>query len=243
MIVSESLARRLWPGATPIGQQLTIHPDGDGQLLECAVVGVVNDVRQSHQDTDTADAYLSLAQQAGRFAFLYLRQPQRATWAQEVRDAVAAVDPEVALGAPRALDLGIEQERAKPRFLAMLLTVFAGLACLFALVGVHGVIAYAVRQRRREVAIRMAVGANRRSVTTLFIRQGATVLAVGIAAGLAGAVGLGRVLESQLFGVTPGDPRVLTWAVAGFAMAGLLAIWRPAARAASTDPASVLKES
>ena len=65
---------------------------------------MVNDVRQSHADTDTADAYLSLAQRAGRFAFLYLRQPQRPTWEQELRDAVAAVDPEVALGAPRALD-------------------------------------------------------------------------------------------------------------------------------------------
>jgi ABC-type antimicrobial peptide transport system permease subunit len=160
-----------------------------------------------------------------------------------VRDAVAAVDPEVALGAPRALDLGIEQERAKPRFLALLLTVFAGFACLLALVGVHGVIAYAVRQRRREVAIRMAIGANRRSVTTMFIKQGATVLAVGVAAGIAGAIGLGRVLESQLFGVSPGDPRMLAWAVARFTAAGLLAMWWPAARAASTDPAGVLKES
>jgi ABC-type antimicrobial peptide transport system permease subunit len=125
----------------------------------------------------------------------------------------------------------------------MLLTVFAGLACLLALIGVHGVIAYAVRQRRREVAIRMAVGASRRSVTTMFIRQGAIVLAIGMVAGLVGAIGLGRVLESQLFGVRPGDPRVLTWAVAGFAVSGLLAMWWPAARAASTDPANVLKES
>ena len=69
------------------------------------------------------------------------------------------------------------------------------------------------------------------------------MLAVGVAAGVAGAIGLGRVLESQLFGVSPGDPRVLTWAVAGFAVSGLLAMWWPAARAASADPASVLKES
>ena len=89
----------------------------------------------------------------------------------------------------------------------------------------------------------MAIGANRRSITTMFIKQGATVLAVGVAAGLAGALGLGRVLESQLFGVSSRDPRVLTWAVAGFAVSGLLAMWWPAARAASADPASVLKES
>ena len=243
VIVSESLARRLWPDASPIGQRLTVHADQDTSPLECVVIGVVNDVRQSHQDTETADAYLSLFQQAGRFAFLYLRQPQRQTWEQDVRDAVAAVDPEVALGAPRALDLGIEQERARPRFLAWLLTVFAGFACLLALVGVHGVIAYAARQRRREVAIRMAVGANRRSVTAMFIAQGAMVLVAGMVAGVTGAIGLGRVLESQLFGVRPGDPHVLTWAVAGFAVSGLLAMWWPAARAAATDPASVLKES
>ncbi len=243
VVVSESLARRLWPAASAIGQRLSIHPDGPGEIQEHVVIGVVNDVRQTHGDTDTADAYLSLAQRAGRFAFLYLRQTRTATWEAEIRDAVASIDPEIALGQPRSLGLGIEQERAKPRFLAFLLAVFAGFACLLALVGVHGVIAYAVRQRRREIAIRLAIGASGRAITSLFVRQGAVVLAIGMIAGIAGAVALGRVLRSQLFGVEPGDPAVLAGAVAAFGASGLAAIWWPAARGAAADPASVLKES
>jgi putative ABC transport system permease protein len=243
VVVSESLAQRLWPRAPAVGQRLSIRPDEPGDVQEHLVIGVVNDVRQTHADTDTSDAYLSLAQRAGRFAFLYLRQPRSPTWENEIREAVAAVDAEVALGAPRSLGLGIEQERAKPRFLAFLLAVFAGLACVMALVGVHGVIAYAVRQRRREIAIRMAIGASGRAVTRLFVRQGARVLAAGLLSGIAGALALGRVLRSQLFGVEPGDPWILSTAVAAFAATALAAIWWPAARSAATDPALVLKES
>jgi putative ABC transport system permease protein len=243
VVVSQSLARRLWPAASAIGQRLSIHPDGPGEIQEHLVIGVVNDVRQTHADTDSADAYLSLAQRAGRFAFLYLRQTRTATWEAEIRDAVASIDPEIALGQPRSLGLGIEQERAKPRFLAFLLAVFAGFACLLALVGVHGVIAYAVRQRRREIAIRLAIGASGRAITSLFVRQGAVVLAIGMIAGIAGAVALGRVLRSQLFGVEPGDPAVLAMAVTAFGASGIAAIWWPAARGAAADPASVLKES
>ena len=156
---------------------------------------------------------------------------------------MASIDPEIALGQPRSLGLGIEQERAKPRFLAFLLAVFAGFACLLALVGVHGVIAYAVRQRRREIAIRLAIGATGRAITSLFVRQGAVVLAIGMIAGIAGAVALGRVLRSQLFGVEPGDPAVLAMAVAAFGASGIAAIWWPASRGAATDPAGILKES
>jgi putative ABC transport system permease protein len=242
VVVSESLARRLWPQESAIGQRLTMHPDGQGEIEQYDVIGVVNDVKQSHHDTDANDAYVSLAQRAGRFAFLYVRQPRSASWEAELRAAVAAIDPEVALGEPRWLALGIEQERARPRFLAFLLMVFAGFACLLALVGVYGVIAYAVRQRRREVAIRIAIGARPRSVIGLFLRQGAVVLAAGTVAGIAGASALGRVLQSQLFGVEPGDPRILAAAAAAFVASGLIAMWWPSARAAATDPAGLLKE-
>jgi putative ABC transport system permease protein len=243
VVVSESLARRLWPGTAAVGQRMSIHPDGPGAIQEHLVIGVVNDVRQTHADTDVADAYLSLAQRAGRFAFLYLREARSGTWENEIREAVASIDPEIALGPPRVLGLGIEQERAKPRFLAFLLAVFAGFACLLALVGVHGVIAYAVRQRRREIAIRLAIGASGRAITSLFVRQGAIVLAAGIIGGVAGAIALGRVLRSQLFGVEPGDPVLLAMAAAAFTASGLVAIWWPAARGAAADPAGVLKES
>ena len=239
-IVSESLARRLWQGRA-VGQSLTIHPDGEGQPLTVLVVGVVADVRQSHSDTDLDDAYLPLAQGASRFAFLYLRAPKSPTWETDLRAAVAGVNPEVALGTPRPLLLGIEQERARPQFLAYLLTTFAALACILALVGMYGVVAYAVRQRQREIAVRMAVGADARAVTMMFVRGGSLVLASGLSMGVAGAMALGRVLQSQLYGVQPAEPRVLLSAIVVFGTVALGAIVWPAWRAAATDPSLVLK--
>jgi predicted permease len=240
-IVSQTLAERLWPRRRAIDEQLTIELE-PGQRAHARVVGVVNDVRQSHSDADLSDVYLPLMQRPGRFAFLYVRAPRASGWETDLRAAVARVDPEVALGAPRALTLGLEQERARPRFLAYLLSTFAVVAGMLALVGMHGVIAYAVRQRQREIAVRIAMGANRRSVATMFVRQGSVVLAAGLLAGVAGAVGLGRVLQSQLFGVMPDEPRLLGGAVVLFGLTAFAAMLWPAWRAASTDPVLVLKE-
>jgi predicted permease len=242
-IISQSLAEQLWARTRAIGQRFTIHPDGAEEVQATpVVVGVVNDVRQSHSDTDLYDVYLPLAQRAGRFAFLYLQGTQSPTWETELRSAIASVDSGVAVGAPRSLAFGLEQERSRPRFLALLLAVFAAFATVLALVGMHGVIAYAVRQRQREIAVRIAIGADAGSVTRMFLRHGLVVLVAGIATGILGAIGLSQILQSQLHGVRPAEPRTLALAALTFAVCGLLAIWWPAWRAASTDPALVLKE-
>ena len=240
-IVSESLARRMWPESGPIGQSLKIHPDGEGQPQTVLIVGVVADARQSHTDTDLQDLYLPLAQGASRFAFLYLRAPRSPSWESELRSAVARVNAEVALGAPRALLLGIDQERARPRFLAYLLSTFAAFACLLTLVGMYGVIAYAVRQRQREIAVRLAIGADSRAVMTMLLQGGIVVLVVGLTAGVAGALALGRVLQSQLYGVQPAEPQVLASAILALGVVALAAMLWPAWRASSTDPMLVLK--
>jgi putative ABC transport system permease protein len=242
-VISESLARHLWPAVAGVGQRLRILLDENGPPVDHLVIGVVSDVRQSHADTSTLDAYVALPQRGSRFAFIYLERPTAATWEQDLRRAVADVDAEVALGTPRPLALGIEQERARPQFLAYLLSTLAALASLLALIGVHGAIAYAVGQRRREIAVRMAVGASGSAVTRLFLRQGLLILVLGLAAGLLGARALGRVLESQLFGVAPADLRILGGATLALLAAGVVAIWWPAMRAARVDPAATLKES
>jgi ABC-type antimicrobial peptide transport system permease subunit len=135
----------------------------------------------------------------------------------------------------------LDQERLKPRVLAWMLSAFAVFAGLLALLGMYGVVSYAVRQREREVAVRIAVGADGRSVTALFLRQGAIVLVLGVAAGVLGAIGMGRVLGAQLYGVGRADPVMIGAAAAVLTACGLAAIWWPARRAASTDPAAVLK--
>ena len=246
-IVSETLAERLWPGERAVGQRMRVAPPAaaQGNLTPVAytVIGVAGDVRHAHTDNDLADVYLGLPQLPSLSAFAYVRTSGPSPQIErEFRAAIAATDPEVALGTPRALADILDQQRAAPRFLASLLVVFASLAAGLALVGIYGVIAYAVRQREREIAVRMAIGADPAAITRLFLRQGALVLSAGLAAGVAGAIGLGRVLQSQLFGVQAADPLTIALMTAAFAFCGLAAATWPARMAASTDPALALKE-
>jgi ABC-type antimicrobial peptide transport system permease subunit len=131
--------------------------------------------------------------------------------------------------------------RSRPQALASLLSTFAAIAALVAIVGVYGMIAYGVRQREREIAVRIAIGASPRQVTRVFVHEGAIVVITGLAVGLVAALGTGRLLQSQLFGVKPGDPLALAAAVAALGAAGIAAVWWPSRRAAATDPAVALR--
>jgi ABC-type antimicrobial peptide transport system permease subunit len=207
------------------------------------VVGVARDVRQSPTDEDLADLYVPLLQAPGRFVNLMVRSRQPAVaLTPALRQALKEIDPEIAFSSVAPLREAVEQQLDRPRFLAGLLGAFAGMAGVVALVGVYGVVAYAVKQREREIAVRMALGASVHNLTLLFVRQGAVVLAAGVAAGLYGATLLGRLLETQLFGVRSGDTATLATAGATLLLAGLAASWWPARRAARTDPAVVLRE-
>ena len=244
-VVSETVARRLWPGKTPIGERLIVEqrgPDGTGTQVRSTVVGIAGDVRQGPTDQETADVYLALAQDPGRFAFVMLRvSGGAAEMSAPFSSAFRDIDPEMAVNSPTTMDSVLEQFTARPRFLGALFSAFASAAGLLALVGVYGVIAYAVRQREREIAVRIAVGADPARLTRLFLREGAAVLLPGLVLGTIAALAAGRLIESQLFGVTARDPLSLAVAAAGFAGAGLLAIWWPARRAALTDPAIALR--
>jgi predicted permease len=244
VVVSETLARRLG-AANPIGETIrvsTVPQTGAPETIVARVVGVAADVRQTHDDTDLLDAYVPLMQIAGRFAFLYLPVAAATpSWERELRQSVARLDAEVAVGAPRSLQSAIDQQHLKPRVLAWMLSAFAAFAALLALLGIYGVVSYAVRQREREIAVRMAIGADRRSVTGMFIRQGGVVLVLGVIAGALGAIGMGRILDAELYGVGRADPLVIGTAAVLLGAGGLAAVWWPARRAAATDPAAVLK--
>jgi predicted permease len=248
-IISQSLARQLWPfhsAQGALGSRIFVSNDGEPDAAAPAarlVVGVVGDVRQIPADESLADLYVPLLQVSPRFARLYVRTSGApAASLSAVRSAVRAIDPEVTFDRAEPLHAAIAALSARPKFLTSLLAAFALVAGLLALVGVYGVVAYAVRQREREIAVRMAIGADPMRITRLFLRQGLVVLASGIVLGLLASVGAGRMLESQLFGVAPGDPASLGLAGAAFAAAGLAAVWWPARHAAATDPAGVLKE-
>ena len=141
---------------------------------------------------------------------------------------LGSIDGEVAFGASRPLAEILDVQRAGARLLAYLLVVFAVFAASLALVGIYAVVAYTVKQREREIAVRIAMGADGRRITRMFLGQGAMVLAAGLILGIVGALALGRMLRAQLFGVQPADPAVLPGMTIAFALCGLAAIAWPA---------------
>jgi putative ABC transport system permease protein len=246
-IVSRELAHRLWPDESAVGRLLRLGPAQQGGASPPApyvVVGVAADIRHTHTDDDLADVYVPLLQFPTASASIYVRTgsgPGRVD--ADLRALLRRIDPDLSLAMPRDLADVLDEQRAAGRFLAALLAVFAAFATALALVGIYGAIASTVRQREREIAVRLAVGADARAIVMMFVRQGLVMLAAGLAIGAGGAVAIGRVLQSQLFGVEPADPAALAGATAAFMLCGVLAIAWPARRAASTDPALALKES
>jgi putative ABC transport system permease protein len=244
-VISRALAERLWPGARAIGERMLVGPPQnarDQPPTSFLVVGVVADVRQAHTDNALADVYVSLHQFPSSFSFMYVRATGTPRFDREVRELLARLDPDLALARPRPLSDILDQQRAGTRFLASVLGVLALFAASLALVGIYGVIAYTVRQREREIAVRMAIGADRRMISGLFLRQGGSVLTAGLLIGVVGALLLGRLLQTQLFGVRPADPIVIAGVTLCFAVCGFAAIGWPAHAAASTDPAKALKD-
>jgi hypothetical protein len=138
--------------------------------------------------------------------FVYLRTSEALAAERSLRQLLGSLDRDIALGASRMLADILAVQRAGARLLAGLLAVFAVVAAALALVGIYAVFAYTVQQREREIAMRLAIGANRRMITRMFVRQGGLVRSAGLVLGICGALGLGRVLREQLFGVAPVDP-------------------------------------
>jgi putative ABC transport system permease protein len=244
-IVSRTLAARLWPQGDAIGQTLTVLPPPGATTPPSVltVVGIAGDVRHTHSDDDLADLYVPLSQTPLASVFVYLRTNGDAPAAErEFQRLLTAIDGEVAFAAARPLGDILDQQRAGAKLLASLLVVFAIVAAALALLGIYGVIAYAVKQREREIAVRIAIGADRATITRLFVREGALLLVSGLGLGIAGAVALGRLLRSQLFNVAAADPFVIGMVTCAFAICGLAAVAFPARAAASLDPAAILKE-
>jgi predicted permease len=242
-IVSEALARRLWPGGSPIGQRIrTIQPYTATLSPQWrTIVGVVGDIRQAYDDRMTGDVYVPFYQATpDRYGAIYFRSDTPAPLLlEQLRTAIGETDP---LAIVRWVNTVPSENTAlaAAKFLTVLLTSIAAFAAFLALLGIYGVIAYGVRQRQREIAIRVAIGATGRMVTALFLRHGGMVLAVGTACGVAVSVAMGRILASRL----PGFREIDMWALvaaAGFMLAtGLAAVWWPARRAARTSPAEIL---
>jgi predicted permease len=241
-IVSESLARRLWPGGSALGRRVRNverTPGGDRPGPWRTVVGVVGDVRQTYDDGMRRDFYWPRTPD-GRYGTFYLRtaRPGPELYA-DFQQVAAELDRDAVINAPRVV-ADENEALAGTRFMTYLLSAFAGGAALLAMLGIYGVTAYAAQQRRKEIAIRIALGATDRAVTAIFLQQGAWLLAGGICAGVAGALLMSRFLRSQVFGISSFDLPTYAAASLLLAAAGLAAVVQAARAAMARHPLRAL---
>jgi ABC-type antimicrobial peptide transport system permease subunit len=162
--------------------------------------------------------------------------------APQIRRLVQTMDPSLPIVKLRSMDDVFDDSVSRPRFLAQLLGLFAGLALLLAAIGTYGILSYSVTERRREIGIHMALGATRGNVLGMVLGHGLRLTIIGLATGLAAAFGLTRLLQTQLFNVKPTDPVTMASVVGIIAVVALAACYIPASRATRVDPMVVLRD-
>ena len=240
VVINETMAAKYWPGEDAVGKRVTLAYNSTGPRV---IVGIVGDVKQtSLADTVSAQMYTPFVQAPWPFVTAVARTtaaPEAA--AGSLRQALARLDPEQAAGDIRTLDQYLARSTATPRFTALLIGAFSGLALLLSGFGLYGVMAYSVAQRSREIGIRMALGAQATDVRSLVVKEAVHLGAAGLATGLAGALAVTRVIDSLLFGVTARDPLTLTAVSAALITVLLLAAYLPARRATRVDPIVALR--
>ncbi|HEY7474609.1 MAG TPA: ABC transporter permease [Vicinamibacterales bacterium] len=238
-IISEAAVRAFWKDENPIGTRIRFSPDTPWMT----VVGVAADVRNRRlTEAPQPILYRPLEQSPGyALAVLIRARGNPPGLGEAIARDVRAVDSDVPVYAVRTMNDWIGAAVAERRFLMRLLLAFGAAAVGIALVGIYGVMAYAVSRRTREIGIRMAIGANQKDVSRMVVRQGMTLTAAGLAVGLAGAVGLSRLITSQLFGVQPTDPATLASVLTLMVAVAVAAGYLPARRAARVDPMVVLR--
>jgi predicted permease len=242
-VISRSLATLLWPGEDPIGQRFRLarrpFPGSEpGPWL--TAVGVVDEVRKTLTEENPPDVYLSAAQFPPMAPDLVIRDPGRRDRIDQVREAVWSADPEIPLDDTRDIEESVAAASLPNRFLAGVLVAFAGFAAVLATLGLYGVVSYAVGRQRRDIAIRMALGARPGTVVGMFLRRTTRVFMLGLAGGIAGAFALAGVLRNQLHGMALLDLSTYASAAILLAVAALLATIVPAFRATRSSPMRVL---
>jgi putative ABC transport system permease protein len=241
VIINENLARQHFPDEEPLGQALNISTSD--APCPCEIVGVVADVRQRSLEQDAqAGYYLPAAQAVWRSMVVVARTPSNPTAVvPAMRQVVSAIDPDLAVYDVETLENRLSQSIARPRFNTVMLGVFAAVALLLAMVGIYGVMSYAVSQRRNELGIRVALGARTGEIIRLVVGRALGLTGAGIVIGLAGAYGTTRFLASMLFDVNPLDPATFAVVTAVLIGVAVLASYLPARRAARVDPVTALR--
>jgi len=241
-LVNVEAVRHFWAGKSPVGAR--IRP-GDAEDHEPwrRIVGVVGDVHHNGLgEKPRPEMYYPLDQDtSARVTFVLRSHGALAPLASAARRELAAVDPSLSLFDVKSMEARVADSVAAPRAAGVLLGLFAALAAVLAAAGVYGVLAFSVAQRTREIGIRMAIGASARSVRWWVLRRALILAAIGIVAGLGGALLLGRSLQTLLYEVAPSDPPTAIVAAAMLSLVTLAAALVPAHRATRVDPQEALR--
>jgi predicted permease len=236
VIVSEAIASRFFPGESPVGRQVRL---GKNTL---DIVGVVGDIRRAALATEPiADMYFPFEQGSPSPTSLFVRTAGSPTASlPAVQTRLRELEPNMVIRQTRTMAEVASESVAVTRLALWLLGACAAIALALAAIGIYGVMAYSVRQRTREIGTRAALGADRRTIVRLVMRQGALMTAVGLAAGAGVALASARALSSILFDVPPWDPITLASAALLLVTTAMAACYLPARRAAAIDPARTL---
>jgi predicted permease len=245
IVISESAARHFFAFANPLGKTIAMDrlPGGGKDVYQ--VIGVVRDNKyQSVDEGRRLTAFVAAGQDndpRSQVNFEVRTSGPVTAWQAAVQSAIMAIDPHISLEF-RELETQVNESIMQPRLTALLSGVFGLLALALAAVGLYGITSYGVSRRRNEIGIRIAVGAPRRSVIRLVLKDVGILLVIGIGAGLAGSLALSRLIRSLLYGVRPNDPRQLAAAAVILVACALVAAYIPARRAARLDPLAALRE-
>lgn len=247
VIINEKAAQRYWPGENPIGKRLNMDTPEETKLYGKGVwreiVGVIGNVKLLELNAEfEPEIYTPMMQTPSAGMTLVVRgKGESEKLTNSIRQSVISVDPNQPIRRAQLLETAISRSVAPQRFIALLLAIFAGLAIVLAMVGIYGVMSYAVSQRTQEIGIRMALGAQRFDVLRMVVGQGMKLVLIGVGLGLAGALGATRVLTSLLFGINPTDFATFAVVALLLILAALVACFFPARRATKVDPMIALR--
>jgi predicted permease len=237
VVINEELANRLWPGERFEGKQIRI---GNGSY---PVVGVVGNMRQRGlaEPVDPAMYFHAMQNFRSRMSIVVRTNGEPLNYVERVKQAIWSQYAEQTITRVSTLESELGAAVARPRLLAWLLAGFGIMGLVLGALGIFGVLAYAVNQRRQEIGVRMALGASPRAVLRMVIGQGMTLAAAGVVAGVIGAAMLTRYMQSVLFGIDASDVGTFVQVVVVLVGAALLASWLPARRAVSVSPVAALR--
>jgi putative ABC transport system permease protein len=243
-VINQAAARTYWPNQDPVGKRVRLLGRlGRARPDSTTIVGVIADARtESLADAGIPQMYLDIYQRPAKFLAFYLRgQVDPAAISAQVRTQIQSVDPELPVYRAETLDEVLSSSLSVRRFSMEMVALFAGTALLLAGLGIYGTISFLVHEQSREIAIRLALGAQRRDILRMVLRQGLTLAAVGAGVGLVGALIVSHLMAGLLFGVSPTDPLTFIGVTLVLTAVALAASYIPAMRAMRGNPLVALR--